>query len=56
MYFEGANKALVEGAEGKQVSQFTSGGRRMTRKVNGRTIADLIADLGGENGTYFFEK
>lgn len=54
MYFEGANKQLVEGVQPTMVSQFTSKGTRYLQKVNGEYVNNLIAALG--QGSYYFAK
>lgn len=54
MYFEGANKQLVEGVQPTMASQFTSKGTRYLQKVNGEYVNNLIAALG--EGAYYFAK
>ena len=59
MYFEGANKQLIEGAEddAKMVRQFNSNGTRYLQKVKGSYIKNLIAQLGAKGeGAYYFDK
>lgn len=54
LYFQGANKQLIEGEEEVMVSQFFGGTnkRRMT-KVNGQPLTKLIDELGT---SYYFAK
>lgn len=54
LYFEGANQQLVEDAEPKTISQFTSTGRRYLQKINGMYVNELIGKLG--EGAYYFAK
>lgn len=55
LYFEGANKQLIEGEDSTMISQFltTASGRRRMSKVHGDSIASLIKRLGE---TYYFAK
>ena len=53
MYFEGANKQLVEGTPTKMVSQFFQSGSRRMKKINGVSVPALIDALGK---TYYFDK
>ena len=54
MYFEGANKQLVEDGAPCMISQFTNKGLRYLQKVNGARVRNLIMLLG--NGAYYFAK
>lgn len=59
MYFDGANKALVEGAEGNYASQFggeVTGGLRKLHKIDGISFKAHVMALGGESGSYYFAK
>lgn len=53
LYFEGANKQLIEGEEETMVSQFFDSGKRRMRKVNGVKLSTLIDSLGT---SYYFAK
>ena len=53
LYFEGANKALIEGEKEVMVSQFFSSGTRRLMKIGGHRVANLIKSLGT---TYYFAK
>tara|TARA_R110002096_G_scaffold287740_1_gene481399 strand:+ start:184 stop:2232 length:2049 start_codon:yes stop_codon:yes gene_type:complete len=54
LYFEGANKQLIEGVEPVVMSQFyTKSNKRRNRKVNGVALTQLIEALGQ---TYYFDK
>lgn len=53
LYFEGANKALREGEDGRMVSQFFGSGKRRMFKVGGVSLMSLIKQLGT---TYYFAK
>ena len=54
LYFEGANKQLVEDAKPTMISQFTKGGLRYLQKINGARVRNLIMLLG--DGAYYFAK
>ena len=53
LYFDGANKQVVEGESLTMVSQFFSSGNRRLQKINGVKVTHLIQALGT---TYFFDK
>jgi len=53
MYFDGANKQLIDEADSKMVSQFFESGKRRMRKVNGVKVSELIDALGT---SYYFAK
>ena len=53
LYFQGANKQLVDMDDAKMVSQFFDSGKRRMRKINGVPVSDLIDSLGV---TYYFAK
>jgi hypothetical protein len=54
LYFQGANRQLIEGCEGAMVSQFFEGSqKRRMRKVNGVAVKELIEQLGT---SYYFAK
>ncbi len=59
LYFEGANRQLIEGEEGYMVTQFraTSKKRKMP-KIQGHYLSDVIDALGDskEGGSYYFAK
>ena len=54
MYFEGANRQLIDQADARMVSQFTKTGLRYLQKINGTYVRNLIAMLG--EGSYYFDK
>ena len=59
MYFDGANKQLVEGAEGFMVTQFrTTSNKRKMPKIQGHYLSEIIDALGDakEGGSYYFAK
>lgn len=53
LYFEGANKALLEGEKEQMVSQFFSSGTRRLMKIGEHRVSNLIKALGT---TYYFAK
>ena len=53
LYFQGANKQLVDEADEVMVSQFFSSNKRRMRKINKVPVAQLIENLGK---TYYFAK
>jgi len=53
LYFQGANKQLLEGEAPKMISQFFSSGKRRMRKINGVKVVELIESLGE---SYYFAK
>ncbi len=59
LYFEGANKQLIEGEKGYMVTQFrgTTNKRKMP-KIQGHYLSDVIDALGDpkEGGSYYFAK
>ena len=59
LYFEGANKQLIEGEEGYMVTQFrASSKKRKMPKIQGMYLSDIIDALGDveEGGSYYFAK
>jgi hypothetical protein len=53
LYFDGANKALIEGSDETYISQFFSSGTRRLMKIGGERLPNLIKSLGQ---TYYFAK
>jgi hypothetical protein len=53
LYFEGANRQLVDGVEPVMVSQFFESGKRRMKKVGGVAMNELINSLGT---SYYFAK
>ena len=53
LYFEGANKQLIDQDDAKMASQFFEGGKRRMKKVNGVKVSKLIEELGT---SYYFAK
>ena len=53
LYFEGANKVLMDGEKPTMVTQFLKSGSRRMPKINGESVSSLIHKLGQ---TYYFAK
>lgn len=53
LYFQGANRQLIDQEDAMMVTQFFSSNKRRMRKVNGVKVTDLIDALGT---TYYFAK
>lgn len=53
LYFQGANRQLVQGEVGSMITQFTSKGTRYLQKINGQYVKGLIYALGQ---SYYFAK
>jgi len=53
LYFQGANRQLIQGEVGSMITQFTSQGTRYLQKINGQYVKGLIYALGQ---SYYFAK
>lgn len=53
LYFQGANRQVVQGEVGSMITQFTSKGTRYLQKINGQYVKGLIYALGE---SYYFAK